>query len=93
MLLGPQSHQGQGEPGAESGEAMEAGMAGRADSNEPLAFVETGSAVVDMKGAGHPAGTATSAIAVKNLFPQAGEALAGMGEGAVAGAAAAGDGG
>jgi len=47
--------------------------------------------MMHMEPAGRPAGTATAAVAVQNLFTETIEALPGIGGGAVAGAAEAGD--
>ena len=90
MLLDPEDDQQLRYPDPEGGQAVEAGVAAGADGNQPVAVVDARLTVMHMEPAGRPAGPALVAIAVQNLVAEAGEALAGMGGGAIAGAAEAG---
>jgi hypothetical protein len=70
---------------------VEAGVTGGADSDQQCALVDAGLTMMHMEAMPCPAGLAGAAVAIQNLLAQAGEALARVGGGAVAGAAEAGD--
>ncbi len=94
MLLAPQLDQAFGEPAAEGGQAMDAGVAGGAQRHQPVGIMDPGAPVMDMEEAGRPCpATAAGAVARKHRFAVAVEAGAGARPGPVAGAAQTGDGG
>lgn len=99
MLLEPQLDQGFGEPSAEGGQAMDAGVTGGAQRHQPVGIMDPGVPVMDMEAAAReeaglpcPA-TAAGAVAREHRFAVAVEAGAGARPGPVTGAAQTGDGG
>ena len=66
-------------------------MAGGADRNQQLAVVDARPPVMYMEAFARSAAPAEATIPSQNLLAEAGEAVAGTGGGAVAGAAEAGD--
>jgi hypothetical protein len=69
---------------------VEAGVAGSADGDQQRALVDAGLTMMHMEAMPRPAGLAGAAVAIQDLIAEAGEALAGVGGGAIAGAAKAG---
>ena len=91
MLLDPEDDEQLRYPDPEGSQAVEAGVAAGADGNQPVAVVDARLTVMHMEAVGGAAGPALAAVPVQNLLAESGEALAGIGRGAVAGAAEAGD--
>jgi hypothetical protein len=91
VLLSPQGDERLRNPDPQGGQAVEAGVAGGADGNQKIALVDAGLTMMHVEAMPCPAGLAGAAVALENVVAEAGETLAGMGSGMVAGAAEAGD--
>jgi hypothetical protein len=87
VLLDPQQNESFRNPDPQGGQAVEASVAGGADGDEQLALMDAGLTMMHMEAMPCPAGLAGAAVALQNLVAKAGEALAGMDSGAIAGAA------
>jgi hypothetical protein len=90
MLLGPERNESLRDPDTQGGQTVEAGVTGGADGDEQRAVVDAGLTMMHMEAMPCPAGLAGAAVARQNLVAKAGEALAGVSGGVVAGAAEAG---
>ena len=93
VLLGPERHQKFREPDAEADGAVDTGMAGRAERDEPGRVMDPRAAVVDMHGLPCPADPAAPLIALQHRLPVSRKRRARMGRSPVADAAEPGDGG
>lgn len=62
-------------------------MTAGADGNQPVAIIEARLTMMHMKSVDRAARAALTAVAVQNLIPQTGEAMAGVGGGPIAGVA------
>jgi hypothetical protein len=87
MLLGPEWNESIRNPPPEGAQTVEAGVTGGADGDQQCALVDAGLTMMHMEAMPCPAGLAGAAVALQNFLAQASEALAGVGGGAVAGAA------
>jgi hypothetical protein len=91
VLLGPERNESFRNPPLHGAQTVEAGVAGRANSDQQLALMDAGLPMMHMEALPCPAGLASAAVALQNVVAEAGETLAGVGRGAIAGAAEAGD--
>jgi hypothetical protein len=78
MLLFPEGNERRLDPMAQRAEAVDAGMAGGAQSNQEARLMDPGSAVMDRQFMGRPTAAAAAAVALQNLGAAPGEAAAGM---------------
>ena len=93
MLLDPEGHQKFREPDAGADGAVDAGVTGRAERDQPFRVMDTRSAVVDMHGLPCPTDPAAPFVASKHRLAITGKRSARVGLGPVADAAEPGDGG
>jgi hypothetical protein len=91
MLLGPERNQRLRNPPAQSRQTVEAGVTGGADGDQQIALMDAGLTMMHMEALPCPAGLAGAPVALQNVVAEAGETLAGVGGGTVAGAAEPGD--
>ena len=73
MLFAPEFHQGIGQPAAVGAQAVDDGVAGRADGDQPGGVVDAGAAVVDHTLVPCPAPPAPMPVPVENGFAPAGK--------------------
>jgi hypothetical protein len=90
VLLTPEGDHEFRQPDPEDRRAVKPGMASRADGNQPLAVVDTRSAVVNAEAAGGAARPAEMLVPFEDLTPESGEVVPGVQRRAVGTAAKAG---
>ena len=78
MLLFPEGNERRLDPMAQRAEAVDAGMASGAQSNQKARLMDPGSAVVHRQRPFRPTAAAAAAVALQNLGAAPGKAAAGM---------------
>jgi hypothetical protein len=83
MLFGPEGGEQFGGPDVDGSQAVEAGVAGRANRNQEIRVAVAGMPVVDVEAVPRPVAGAAKVIAREDVFPVAAEVILRMPAGAV----------